>query len=285
MISEISPSVAIVILNWQNWADTLACVSSVRKLEYPNYAVIIADNGSSNDSVEKLREQASDCRLLALSDNLGFGGGNNVAISEATAAEFDYIWLLNSDTEVDPFALQALVCCAEADAKIGAVGSVLLYQHSPDTVQAWGGGRINFLLGRSTTLTAKVGAHEVHYLTAASILLRTRALGDAGAFDPKFFMYWEDADLCVRLKQSGWKLAVAEDARVLHRESASLGKRNPVLDLYYSRSVVVFFRKHSKMPSLPIFLSAVLRTAKRLLTGHFRSALAILRGTWEALRQ
>jgi GT2 family glycosyltransferase len=123
----------------------------------------------------------------------------------------------------------------------------------------------------------------LQYLTAASVLLRATAIREAGSFDQRFFMYWEDADLSLRLKKAGWKLAVAEDARVLHRESASLGKRSPTLDLYYSRSVVVFFRKHSTFPWIAIAVSAGGRLIKRLLTGHFRSALAIVKGTCQAL--
>jgi GT2 family glycosyltransferase len=278
------PSVAIIILNWQNWHDTLACVGSLRELRYDNFNIVVVDNGSTNDSAERIRKLAPDCNLVISERNLGFGGGNNIAIRQALAAGADFIWLLNNDTRPEPQALAKLVECAESDPSIGAVGSVLYYMDNPGVVQAWGGGSINYALGRSHTATQVSQSASLEYLTAASLLLRSSAIDQVGGFDPNFFMYWEDADLCLRLRDGGWKLVVAEDSRVLHRESASLGKKSPLLDYYYSNSVVHFFRKHSKFPVLPIGLSLVGRVGKRLLTGRLLNAWAVLRGTFTDIR-
>jgi GT2 family glycosyltransferase len=274
------PLVHIIILNWNNWRDTLDCVRSLASSSYRNIRIVIVDNGSTDDSVQQFKLNAPDCRLIRSSRNLGFSGGNNLGIEDAIRSDAEYVWLLNNDTKPDPHCLSALVAKAQSNPQLGAVGSVLTYMHAPDKVQAWGGGSINFVLGRSAHHTAPSNNQELTYLTAASLLLRTKALASIDLFDEGFFLYWEDADLSLRLRAKGWQLDVANDARVLHRESASLEGRLPARDVYYSRSIVRFFRKHSRVPQIPIALSFTTRVAMRILRGEWDRAGAVVKGTF-----
>src|SRR5664279_2479168 len=95
----------IILLNWNGWQDTIACVESCRKLSYPNFRILIVDNGSTDNSEAILRERLPDIELLQTGANLGFAGGNNVGIRHALAQGADYVWLLNNDTVVDAEAL------------------------------------------------------------------------------------------------------------------------------------------------------------------------------------
>ena len=123
------------------------------------------------------------------------------------------MWVLNNDTVVEPATCGELLAVADADPRVGAVGSVLFDMAAPDRVLTWGGGSLGRWSGR--TRDARGAGDRVDYLTAASVLLRGSALRQVGLFDPRYFFTWEDVDLCTRLVAGGWRLAVAERSRVL----------------------------------------------------------------------
>ncbi len=270
--------VYVILLNWNGWRDTLECLDSLDKLDYPNYRILVVDNASTNDSVVQIHLTYPDVPLLVNDRNLGFGGGCNVGIQRALQSGADYVWLLNNDTKVDPHALTALVEKAESNSEIGAVGSVLYHMGEPGRVQAWGGGYVNLWLGVSRHHFVSPKGKRMDYLTAASLLLRGEALDQVGGFDEGFFMYWEDSDLGFRLRKEGWQLAVAEDSLIWHKESASLGKENPVLLRYFSASAIRFFRKHTYFSLIPILVGVGGRFVKRLVQGDWKEASSVLKG-------
>ncbi|RZJ30676.1 MAG: glycosyltransferase, partial [Chryseobacterium sp.] len=109
-----NPTVCIIILNWNNYHDTVSCIQSLRRMSYTNYRVVVVDNGSSNESV-KVLESIDDSYLIKNEKNLGFSGGNNVAIKYAVEQNFDYVWLLNSDATVEPDCLEKMVLAVQND--------------------------------------------------------------------------------------------------------------------------------------------------------------------------
>jgi GT2 family glycosyltransferase len=258
--------VGVVVLNWNGWRDTIACVESVLRQDYADFRVLVVDNGSTDGSQEHLEAALPGVEVLQTGANLGFGGGCNVGIRQALAAGAEYVWLVNSDATVDPVALTAMVCVAEQNHALGAVGSVLFEAGTVERVQLWGGGRINLWLGRSNHC---LSPGPIDFVSGASMLLRRNALDDVGLFDEAlFFMYWEDTDMGFRLRQAGWQLAVAADSRVWHKQSASLGLGSPVLDAYATRSCVRFLRRHAPVPKLSVALMLVRMLAKRVLVGR-----------------
>lgn len=268
--------VAIVVLNWNGWQDTLACVASLQALNYGDFEILVVDNGSTDDSVVQITREFPAVALLQTGANLGFGGGCNVGIRYALAKGVDYVWLVNSDATVDPQALKALVRVAEQNPALGSVGSVLFEADQPGQVQLWGGGRVNLWLGRSNHC---VVPGPINFISGASVLLRRAALEQVGVFDDaSFFMYWEDTDLGFRLRQAGWKLAVANDSRIWHKQSASLGLGNPLLDEYATRSCVRFLRRHAPIPSVSVALMLVRMVLKRILIGRPDRLVAVLHG-------
>ncbi|HLJ61981.1 MAG TPA: glycosyltransferase family 2 protein [bacterium] len=275
-----TPLVYVVIVNWRGWRDTLACLASLGKLNYPRYKIVVVDNGSGDDSVARIRAAHASVTLLETGCNLGFAGGNNVGIRHALSDGATYIWLLNNDTVVDPNALTAMVAVAEADAHVGAVGVVLLDMTSPDRIQAWGGGHVNMWLGRSRYCAAPTPAGRLDYLSGASMVVRADVFRRIGALDDGFFMYWEDTDFAFRLRRSGYRLAVAEHARVWHKESASTGKNSAVLDAYFSASAVRFFRRYAPLAVVPITIGAGSKILKRVWQGDWERVHAV----WHGLR-
>ena len=270
------PRVDVVVLNWNGWQDTIGCLETLQRQDYPHVNVLVVDNGSTDGSVDHIRNAIPTVELFQTGANLGFGGGCNAGIRLALARGADYVWLINSDATVDPGALSALVRRAGQDPMLGAVGSVLYDAEPPGQVQLWGGGSVNLWLGRSRH---RLSPGSVDFISGASVLLRRAALNGVGLFDDaNFFMYWEDTDLGFRMRQAGWRLAVAEDSQVWHKQSASLGRGSPVLDEYSTGSGVRFLRRYAPIPFMSIALMLGMMVAKRLLQGEVGRARAVIKG-------
>lgn len=171
------PSVYIIILNWNGWKDTLECLDSLSKSTYRNFNVVVLDNASSNDSLERIRQWAEANRiplseyelaernaplkqktfasandsgfrnlfLISSKENLGFCGGNNVGMEFSINNGADYLLILNNDTIVEPDFLEPMVQVAEEKSDAGLVGGIICYAESPDTVW-YAGGRFNAIL-------------------------------------------------------------------------------------------------------------------------------------------
>src|SRR6056297_688817 len=149
-------SVYIVILNWNNFQETIDCVESCKKLTYSNFKILLVDNGSTDGSEDILKKEFPGIPLIQTGENLGYSGGNNAGIRHALEQGADYIWLLNNDTVVDPQCLAKMVQTAESSNQIGMVGSKIFYHHSPDILW-YAGGEID-LEGGGTT--QHVGQNE-----------------------------------------------------------------------------------------------------------------------------
>jgi GT2 family glycosyltransferase len=276
--SNEGPLVGCVILNWNGWRDTVACLDALRSIEYSRMLTVVVDNASTDDSVSRIQAAHRGVRLLQTGKNLGFSGGNNVGIREVMRQEVDYVWLLNNDTEPAPQVLCELVRTAEADPTVGAVGSVLHYASDPQKVQAWGGGWINLWNGYSSHAMAPPEGGGLDFLTAASILVRRRALEEVGLMDDRFFLYWEDAELCFRLRKNGWSLAVASGAVVLHKVSATTNKKVLTTDRHFTASAMRFLSQYSDVPRLSTLLFLSRRVLHRALTGRVEGICHVWNG-------
>ena len=259
-----NPKVACIILNWNGWRDTLECLDALKDCTYPQLTVIVVDNGSSDDSVARIRAAHPDVLLLESGSNLGFAGGNNIGIRYGLAHGADYLWLLNNDTKPAPDALSALVAKALTDKHIGAVASICYYADSPSTVQAWAGSRVNLWIGYGRITTQPHSDDWFHTLNGTSMLVARIAIEDAGLLDQGFFLYWEDTEFCLRLRKKGWRIAAAPDSRVLHKVNASTGGNGLILDRHHTASGLRILQLHSPAPRLASFLFLMLRFARRL---------------------
>jgi len=217
---------------------------------------------------------------MELGGNLGFAKGYNAGIQAALERGAEYIWLLNNDTTVDAKALSAMIEKAQSDPGLGAVGSAIYCMAEPKCLQAWGGGYVSFWLGRSRHFLKPVPDQKIEFLTGASLLLRRPVLEALGLMDETFFLYWEDADYCFRLRKAGWHLGVAGDSKVWHKENATIGKKSEKLDFHFNKSAVYFYRKYARMPLVPTSVSITARLAKRLMTGDWKR----LRAVWVGAR-
>jgi GT2 family glycosyltransferase len=223
--------------------------------------------------------------LIRLPENRGFAAGNNVAIRYALARGAEWTWLLNNDTVVTPDSLTEMLRAGLADPHVGVVGCKLLYYDRPDTIQAAGGGRFLFWAGVSRNYgwgqrdnPASDSPFQPHYLSGASLLVRSVAWQGVGLLDEIFFFYTEEVDWQIRARAEGWRTRYSPKARVYHRERGTAARRASWAEYQYTRSNVILCRKH-RPALLPItLLVSVLRAGRRFLARDAQSGMAILTG-------
>jgi len=303
-----STNVVVIILNFNNWKDTIQCLEAVWGGSFPPKFVILIDNGSQDGSFEKLCENLTAiCPILELkeenafrdalpvshgttillksSTNLGFTGGNNLGIRLALQKfDFDYIWLLNSDCVPDKKALEELLILAMSDPKIGVVGSKLLFFSKKQIIQAAGGA----LLFPKKGLAKLVGYGEtdhgqwdkpikLDYISGASMLIKKEALLKAGLFLEDYFLYWEDADLSIQIQRAGYQLAYAWKSMVFHKQE-SIFQPKLISDYYISRNTPLFLKRNfPKWLLWGSFYSCIGRFLNRAFKGLWKNAFVVLK--------
>lgn len=278
-----SPLVTVVILNWNGWKDTIACVDSLLESDYDNLRIVIVDNHSSNDSVERLRHRFPRVKLLLSSHNLGFSGGCNIGIEEAIRHDSEYVWLVNNDAVVLPDTLSKLMSRA-TPADVGIVGGVLYDLDDAKELQTWGGGVLTGLFSTPRFLKGPPKDSRSIYITGACLLIKTSVIRAVGSLDASFFMYWEDVDWSFRVAAAGYKLVIADDAVVYHKRCASTGQLSPRSEFMSHEAFVQFYVKHWRRNPLAIGMLGV-NVIKRLLKGRPQLAMAVVQGAIQGTRK
>lgn len=276
--SQSLPSVCCVLVNWNRYEDTLACLQSLAVQDYPALQTIVVDNGSTDDSVARFQQAFPQIHIIETRKNLGFPSGCNVGIRYGVAAGYDYIWLLNNDTVAPVDTCSKLVAQALATPSAGIIGSVLYYLHDPAIVQAWGGGNVDPFLGRTSHFRAPAPLGPGSYLTFASALVPRKVFEQIGILYEGFFMYWDDADLALRVARAGYTVTIAEDTAILHKEGGSSAPRSPLIDGFSTAAGLHFLRRHSPFPLFSMTFFIALKVISRILRGQFANARAILTG-------
>jgi GT2 family glycosyltransferase len=272
-------------VNWNGWSDTAACLRSLADLEDPTaFRVVVVDNGSTDDSVERLRAEFPDVTLTETGKNLGFAGANNVAIAEALRQDFDFVWLLNNDTTVAPDALTQLVKALDECPKAGVAGSKIYFFDRPDVLWYAGGGFTASGLSKHRGVGERDTGQFEHlestgYVTGCSLLARTVAIKDAGLMDEAYFLYWEEADWEDRMAKAGWIALYVPLSKVWHKVSASTSGLRSWLALRYEvRNRIRYYSHRSRWRTSSIALVSLAQAAKHALRGRFGLAGAILAG-------
>lgn len=252
------PLVGALVLNWRMAAATLQCVADLRSGGYQHLKILVLDNGSGPGQEQMLR-QVEGAELMLLGENLGYCVAMNRGIAWAEEQGCEHVLFLNNDVRMpDPF-LGSLVEVLENDATLAGVAPTIL---SPDG-KVWAEGahlrfRPNLVQldhhGR-TPVDVSTGPHAVDFLPGACALYRLSDLVAAGGLDETYFMYFEDADLGKRMRDTGRKLLWLPWVRVVHDASASSGGgRTPLRKYMMAANCVRYLRRHG---SLKLWLAFV----------------------------
>lgn len=254
MRQEASPFVAMVVLTWNQRALTLDCLESLGGMNYPSerLQIIVVDNGSKDGTAEAIREQYPTVTVKENRENLGFAEGNNVGLRQALDGPADYVMLLNNDTVVDTEMLAALISVAEKDDHIGVVTPKIYYFDEPTRIWC-AGASIDWRIGGSTRLRAEEmdngepeDPHHVDFASGCAMCWKREVIEEIGLIDPRFFIYYEESDWCVRAAKRGWQIVYVPDSIVWHRISSAMGPASPATDYYMSRNVLLFLKKNLK---------------------------------------
>jgi hypothetical protein len=214
--------VCIVVLNWNGGAQTQACVESLRRQEYSDKFIVLVDNHSSPAEREDLRRRygdAEDMRCVYLDDNRGYAGGNNVGIELALAANADLVVIATQDVAFEPGALAEMVAAATAPG-VGIVGPKVLESGDPTRVLSIGERVPVPMLCIPRTLLRhrreRAQPYDVGAVLGCAMLLTRPCLHAVAGFDEGFFAYYEEIDLCLRVRRGGFRILCAPRAVVRH---------------------------------------------------------------------
>ncbi|WP_257092835.1 glycosyltransferase family 2 protein [Methyloversatilis sp. XJ19-13] len=233
-------SVAVVVLNWNGKADTLACLASLRLVSPATPRIIVVDNGSVDDSVLAIRQAFPNVDLLPTGENLGFAEGNNVGIRHARSLGASHVLLLNNDTEVAPDLIEQLLAAHARHPQAGIIGPKTYYHADPKRIW-WAGGRWD----EAGQCFAQIGDgeidqgqrdHEVatEFIVGSAMFVPSEVLEQVGLLDSRYFLNYEEIDLCTRVQRAGYSLVYAPQARIWHKVSASFGAEESPLKVYYT---------------------------------------------------
>ncbi len=254
------PLSCIVVLNWNGADDTLACLESLAGMMSSSCRVLVVDNGSTDRSVERIREAFADIELLLLPFNIGYAGGNNAGFRRVLELGAEFVIFLNNDTLVDAGFCAPLLETLQCNPLAGIAVPKIFYLDRPDTLWYAGG-----VVTLSTGLIRHIGLRKkdapqfncpaiTGYATGCCFAMRCRDFEEAGGFDEGFRMYAEDVDLSLRIRSRGMTVNYVPSSRVWHKVSASL-TRSPIRKLL-KKSVgdLYLFKKHRAWSGMVLYL-------------------------------
>lgn len=290
------PYIITIILNTNRRDDTLACLDSLTQSTYQNHKVIVLDNASTDGSVEAIRDKFPAVEIIALKDNKGYAGNNNVGIAAALEQQADWVFVLNEDTILDPACLSHLIEVGESDPKIGIVGPLVYHHNEPNVLQSAGGRLSRYWEG------SHIGQNEVDsgqfplprkvdWISGCAILLRRQVIEQVGMLDERFFYYWEETEWCLRSSKAGWHIVHVPQAKLWHKGVQRDYSPKPSVTYYSTRNRLLMLAKHHA--SLITWLVVWGQTLRTLLSWTIKPQWrpmrphrdAMWRGVMDFLRQ
>ncbi len=255
------PRVVVIVVQYNHAEQTRACLESLKGLTYDHYGLIVVDNASRDEERHALGDYLANYPVphtfVQSEVNGGYAGGNNLGIKLALEQArqggqgSDYVLILNNDTTVEPDLIEKLLATAESDPAIGIVGPII----DEGERKAYGG-EISWLKAElEHNYSANASQKNApEFLTGACLLIPTKTIGEIGSFDERYFLYFEDADFCLRAGAAGYRLAICDEATIQHQVSASTGALGSalLLRLHY-RNAHLFNLMHA-----PWYLKLVL---------------------------
>jgi GT2 family glycosyltransferase len=292
-------TVIVSVLNWNTAQLTADCVASILKLEHGDalrVQVVVLDNGSRADDWQQLQASldASRVTLVRQERNLGFAGGHNVTMRMAVEQNAEFVWLVNSDSILEPSSLSKLVAAFDADPRCGAASPVIRALHDERLIDFCGARHdwknLDSIRSRSVEEAQALEAQgmEDMWLAGTLVMFRVEALKQVGLLNEKLFAYFEDDDIGVRLSRGGWHNRLVAHASAWHAQP-NVKERGPHYFYLLYRNSFLFYLEHTPAPYRRLIrlrlIDRALFTANRLYRkGHDKKAEACLLGIVDGLR-
>ena len=290
------PHVDCIVLNVNGRELLCETLDSVGAMTYPDFTVIVVDNGSTDGSQAAVREKYPGMKLIENGRNLGFGEGINEGIRYSLAQRAEWVLLLNNDIAVAPDMLSELMNVAVSDTSIGMLAPKIYYYSRPDTLW-YAGGEINYWtgivshrgVGRKDCGQFE-GVEDTAYITGCAMLIRREALEKVGMFDPVYSPgYTEDADLSTRAVRAGYRLVYVPGAKLWHKVSSfSGGGASPMKTQLKVEHNLIYFKRYARWYhwiTIPWCVGGLgmIFVAKQLVKGDIGIVAALGKGFLKAL--
>jgi len=293
---DAQPRVVTVVLTWDDTEMAAACIESVLASDYPELDVVLVDNGSMEPCGERLKARFPEIDLIVLPENKGFTGGSNAGFERSFELGADYVQLIGNDSVVASTAISELVRVMEEDASVAAVSPLLFEPTGPDEPR-----RVQFYYGelnRARATHRHFGTdvpynsqtwptRTAEFVPFVAVMIRCAALREVGTFDESLSTCWEDYDLCIRLADSGWRIAAGGPAHVIHRGSATTGRVSPYITYFNTRNRLICLFRHASADEIlrqaPFLLRSFYWQVKRYGFGNWACHKALLQGAVDFL--
>ena len=290
MNSAAQPLVYAVVLNWNGADETVNCLHSLNVQTHENFKILVVDNGSSDDSITTMRAAHPTVEILELPENVGFARGMNAGIRHAIANGAEWILGLNNDLELAPDCTEQLLAYATPD--VGLITAVLYFRDERTRIWSIGGNISKYNLEKTSDARGVLDEGQLppvldrQFIPGGATLMSVKAFNDVGLFDEMYFLYYEDADLSLRMSRSGYRSLCATRAKMWHGIAKSSGGSGSPRERYWmGRSSVIYFAKNAAWWQVPIVLfwrsASAIRTTGRLLR---QRKIESLRSYWRGLR-
>jgi GT2 family glycosyltransferase len=245
------PKVFVLILsyNGKRWLED--CLPSVMNMDYPNYNIVVIDNGSSDGTAEYLKTRFPQVQIVTINPNVGYARGFDAGLEYAAARGAEYFLVMNNDTVIDCGALMALVETAIAKDQAGFVTGKVYFYDRPEIFQSvgkhedpilWNGDHIGWGekdTGQYEETTERVWVDDVF------ALVNRKMYDEIGGYDPQFYIQCEEWDWQVRAKKEGWRIYYTPAAKLWHRVSATIGGYGGPVSVYFmERNRMVVLARH-----------------------------------------
>ena len=274
---------SIILVNYNGLADTRECIESIQKHVKLSCEIIVVDNGSKNDEAKLLQPEYPEVICIRSEKNLGFAGGNNIGIKHSKGK---YILLLNNDTYIRDNSFEFMIQKLESNPDIGGVSPKIKFAFSPDTIQFAGFTALSEITLRNKGIgygEKDKGQHnlsyEIPYLHGAAMMIKRETIKKAGLMPEIYFLYYEELDWSVRIKEAGYKLYYEPRCTVFHKESQSTGKKSPLYYYYYTRNRLLFAYRNGN--GLNKYLSIIYQITIALVKNNFSF---LLKGEFDIMK-
>lgn len=288
--------VSVITVNYNEAEVTCALLDSIRRQPYRDVEVIVVDNASRDNPEALFGSRYPEVIFLRSEQNLGFAGGNNLALPYATGA---YLFFVNNDAELTDDTIEQLLQLFQTQPEAGIASPLICYApeagvHSgPDLIQYAGMTPIHPLTGRNRTIGHRepdlgqfTQPEQTAYAHGAAMMVPRRVLEQAGPMQEDFFLYYEELDWSERIRKAGWQVWVQPRAKVYHKESLTVQKLGALKTYYLNRNRVWFMRRHfGRLQRIGFYIYLGLVMAPKniivyTLHGEWSNLRAFLQGVW-----
>lgn len=284
------PLISIVTLTWNTTEITCDFLKSINEhCSYPNLEIIIADNGSKEDPTPVFKAIRPDVKVILNGRNLGFTGGNNVAIKEAKG---DFLFVVNNDTEFTPGLLEGLLEIFNTYPDAGLVCPKFHYFFHKGTIEYAGYNALNPFTGRNSMVGCKEqdnGQYNeikvTNYAHGGGMMISREVLNKVGGLCDEFFIYYEEFDWSEQVKKQGYKIYYQPKSLIYHKESMTTGKESPFKAFYHTRNRILFMKRNMPMHKFLIFIIffTCITIPKNTITFIMKGQMEHLKSFWKGV--